>query len=945
NFKYASRDISDDDALVIIEQLVEKVKYLIEIGDKSDNWEKQKDWLQKLIGKLWDNRGAYPGLCSILDYLDFGNAIPIVKYKEEIEEENEIKSDIFDFLEGKKDNIEGLELTNKDGKKVRKNWKLRLTDTKKRLLKNILPRFDIKKEQIEKILDDGRIKNNIYSSLEEIEKNPYLICEEFIGDNVDDIIPFSKIDNGMIPPDRIKLDSLIEPDDDIRLRTLCVDFLKRENKHSFIDLDSIIHRINERLNVFSEWRTANFNENYFKEYKDNLSKALIIREKDNRKYVYLKDVYEDERYIQNVITELINRSEIRLKQPITEEFFKNNLRKTESIIFERNPDLYQDILTKQAGICKKIFRKPVSVISGAAGTGKTTIIDSIIKGIRKTEGEGTTIKLLAPTGKATERIKEKITEESKISISTIHSLIAQNGWINKNMTLKKSGGNQCDNINTLIIDEASMIDLTLMATLFKSINWNKIKRLILIGDSNQIPPIGRGKVFVDIINFLEQNDENYIGLLEENIRQRENILNDKGNGIIDISQLYIRENTNNDKNKFDELLAKLNEGDKVDKDLEIVYWNDTDELEDFIKRKIVKDLEEDTGKKFDRNKPYKLWKDAEYEGNSFQIISPYRGKQYGIENLNLIMQHFINNYGVSKGKLGGIALFDKIIQTVNRPKSRPYKAYNTKKQKPEELEIYNGEIGSVIPLDRNWKRKKNKKFQVIFHRKEQNYVRFYSDSEVNENLELAYAISIHKSQGSEFDRVYMIIPNAEQSSLISNELIYTGITRAKNKLTLFVESGVETLLRYTRPEKSSISYINSSLFNFEPLPDELINISDWYEEGKIHQDLLEHMLRSKSEVIIANILIDRGIDFDYEKPLRADDGTLVLPDFTIYSRGNVYYWEHFGMMNDEKYKNHYDNKVKWYNEHFPEQLICTFESSTLSKDIENIINEKIFKKG
>jgi exodeoxyribonuclease V alpha subunit len=176
---------------------------------------------------------------------------------------------------------------------------------------------------------------------------------------------------------------------------------------------------------------------------------------------------------------------------------------------------------------------------GAAGTGKTTIIDSILKAIEKAHGAGTAFLLLAPTGKASQRIREKTEKPA----STIHSFLASKGWLNDNFTLKRTGGKKANDYSTLIIDESSMIDLGLMATLFRAIDWAKIQRLILVGDPNQLPPIGKGKVFSDIINFLSENNAQSLGRLEVNLRQMENRVSNKGTGILDLAEIYIQEKT------------------------------------------------------------------------------------------------------------------------------------------------------------------------------------------------------------------------------------------------------------------------------------------------------------------------------------------------------------------------------------------------------------------
>jgi len=206
----------------------------------------------------------------------------------------------------------------------------------------------------------------------------------------------------------------------------------------------------------------------------------------------------------------------------------------------------------------------------------------------------------------------------------------------------------------------------------------------------------------------------------------------------------------------------------------------------------------------------------------------------------------------------------------------------------------------------------------------------------SDNIELAYAISVHKSQGSEFERVYLILPK-QKKSLLSQELFYTAITRAKTRLTIFAEQDISALLQLSRPEASFLNKINSSLFDFKPLPKELLIMNDWYSEGKIHQTLSEYMVRSKSEVIIANLLSEREIPFKYEYPLFAPDATFYLPDFTIENKGKTWYWEHVGMLDNTDYANHWKEKEKWYNKHFPGQLVKTIEGVKLSKDVDELL--------
>jgi hypothetical protein len=138
-----------------------------------------------------------------------------------------------------------------------------------------------------------------------------------------------------------------------------------------------------------------------------------------------------------------------------------------------------------------------------------------------------------------------------------------------------------------------------------------------------------------------------------------------------------------------------------------------------------------------------------------------------------------------------------------------------------------------------------------------------------------------------------VIPK-HKKTLLSRELFYTGLTRATRHCTLL-------------------------------------------EEGKIHSTLTSYMVRSKSEVIIANMLFERDIPFRYETPLFAKDGTFYLPDFTVTWNGEDWYWEHVGRLDREDYRNHWETKKEWYERFFPGRLVMTLESGDLSKDSNAII--------
>lgn len=949
NFKYATRHISDDDSLDIVERLVETTQTLIEIGYKTENWKLRRTWLLSLIAELWNNRGAYPGLSKVLDYLGFQEAIPYYKAQVATGKEIEAKETIFSFLDSKTGSIPKLKLSDDIRKKTQRSWKLK-TEQEREQLTHILPRIDLQKDQIEKILAEDRAKNGIMTGLDKIAQNPYLLSEQFVGDDSDDRISFNKIDHGALPSLELGIEPLLENDDARRFRALCVERLNREGVHSFVSAENVLHDVNYKLSFFPDWKRHQFNLRYFEVDRNILEEALTLRHEEDRLYIYLKYVYEDEREIETQIRSLAKRPDISFRSPVTEKHWHDYLYDPNSVLAEKNPKEYKAAIDGQIKVCQKVFTKPICVVSGAAGTGKTTIIKAIINAIEKAHGKGTSFQLLAPTGKAADRIREKTEKPA----STIHSFLAQRGWLNDNLTFKRVGGKSEEGISTYIIDEASMVDLSLGATLFRSINWASVQRLILVGDSNQLLPIGRGKVFADIIDWLIEQGSESIGILRTNLRQMENRLEDKGTSILDLANIYLREKTadiekQNQKSQAESILARLQDEGEIDKDLRVFYWKNPVELKQKLLDAIISDIEADTGEKFNRDRPYELLVKAAKGNNPnprpsySQVLSPYRGEEFGTENINLEMQQFFNGYYArNKGTLGGITIFDKIIQFRNRPKSDQYWSYNHESRHKEQIEVYNGELGYTKPhaFDRKWKWSdfRIRQFQAWFARKENYWVEFKSGSDVENNIELAYAISVHKSQGSEFDRVYFILPKSK-AALLSTELIYTGITRAQKHLTILAEEDVSVFVSLRRPEKSHLLVINSSLFKFRPVQDEMLQIRSWYEEGKIQHTLADYMVRSKSEVIIANILFDRNIPFKYEVPLFASDGTFYIPDFTITWNGEQWYWEHLGLLDREDYRNHWQIKKEWYKKHFPGRLITTTESTILSKDAKDIIDK------
>ncbi|KEI00290.1 AAA family ATPase [Clostridium botulinum] len=375
---------------------------------------------------------------------------------------------------------------------------------------------------------------------------------------------------------------------------------------------------------------------------------------------------------------------------------------------------------------KGAFENGIEIITGGPGTGKTTIIKCITEIF---ENASMTVFMAAPTGRAAKRMSEATGRESK----TIHRLLELGFNNDDDMEFLRTEESplQCD---VLIIDEASMIDILLMNNLLKAIPMGT--RLIIVGDADQLPSVGPGNVLRDLIeskcvkvarlrDIFRQAEESMIVVNAHKINNGEMpILNKKG------KDFYFLNSQNQDKildtlvGLIDTRLPKFNNN-----------WNK------------IKDI---------------------------QILSPMRKGTLGIENLNSRLQEILNPKSKQKSELEFRDIIfrvgDKVMQTKNN--------YNLKwnsissDSNEEGVGVFNGDVGYVIGVSED-------KITVVFDEDKQVvYENMYLDE-----LELAYAMTVHKSQGSEFPVVIMPMFMGPQL-LMNKNLFYTGITRAKQMVVL-----------------------------------------------------------------------------------------------------------------------------------------------------------------
>ena len=248
---------------------------------------------------------------------------------------------------------------------------------------------------------------------------------------------------------------------------------------------------------------------------------------------------------------------------------------------------------------------------------------------------------------------------------------------------------------------------------------------------------------------------------------------------------------------------------------------------------------------------------------------------------------------------------DKVINNKNQhvPKSRRWPS--------EEGYLANGEVGIVVGQMRNRRFDYTPRCLEIEFSTQRGYVvKFWPssfDEERGASLELAYALTVHKAQGSEFGTVLLVLPKS--GSMISRELIYTALTRQKDKIVLLMQGSPSDLQRLSSDSYSDTSRRLTNLFK-DPSP---VEVGDRFLEGNlIHRTARGEAVRSKSEVIIADLLYANGINYLYEEPLERN-GIIKYPDFTIEddNTGETYYWEHLGMLGNPIYQRRWNEKLAW----------------------------------
>ena len=530
-----------------------------------------------------------------------------------------------------------------------------------------------------------------------IQENPYRMAEDVTG-------------VGFKIADEIAHRVGIHLDSDFRIRSGIMYVLQQASLegHTYLPEELLTRRACELLGVDAS--------GVEKHYMDMaIDRKLILKQSEAEVQIYASTFYYMELNVAVMLREL------NVKYDFSETAVEQRIRKIEQL-----SELELDEMQRTA--VKEAVRSGLLVITGGPGTGKTTTINTIIQYF---ESEGMDIALAAPTGRAAKRMSETTGYEAK----TIHRLLELSGGMDEHAGFERNEQNPLET-DVIIIDEMSMVDITLMHNLLKAVVAGT--RLILVGDVNQLPSVGPGCVLKDIIDSHACN----VVRLNRIFRQAS-----ESDIIVNAHKINRGEPVSLDNKSRDFFFLKRYDANVI---ISICIQ--------LIRQKLPK---------YVNASPFDI-----------QVLTPMRKGLLGVERLNTILQQYLNPPDGKKAEREhGQTIFrvgDKVMQIKNNYQAEweIRSRYNIPIEKG--MGVFNGDMGIVREI--------NSFSETLTVEYEERRMVEYPFKELDQ-LDLAYAITIHKSQGSEYPAV--IIPLLTGPRMLMNRnLLYTAVTRARKCVTL-----------------------------------------------------------------------------------------------------------------------------------------------------------------
>lgn len=457
-----------------------------------------------------------------------------------------------------------------------------------------------------------------------------------------------------------------------------------------------------------------------------MDKKLVIKRpaaKEEEYKVYASTYY----YAELNCAKMLHDLNISMSEELLPAEEKGIMAKIDDI--ERELSIELDELQKKS--VSESVKNGIFILSGGPGTGKTTTINAIIKYFLT---EGMDIYLAAPTGRAAKRMTEATGYESR----TIHRLLELNGAVSEEGRAARFERNEENPLeaDVIIVDEMSMVDIFLFQSLLKAVTVGT--RLIMVGDVNQLPSVGAGQVLHDMMS-----SERFPAVVLQKIFRQAG----ESDIVWNAHRIHAGE----------ELAL-----DNKSRDFFFLERNDTNVIYKHMIQLITEKLPPYVG-----TQPYEI-----------QVLTPMRKGQLGVETLNGILQRYLNPPSAGKKEyVSGSILFrehDKVMQIKNNYQLEWEVVSKYGIPIDKGMGIFNGDIGIITQI--------NEYAQEVVVEFDEHRRVTYAYNQLDE-IELAYAVTIHKSQGSEYPAVIMPLLSGPRM-LFNRNLLYTGVTRARNCVTI-----------------------------------------------------------------------------------------------------------------------------------------------------------------
>ncbi|MGN6400481.1 MAG: ATP-dependent DNA helicase [Flavisolibacter sp.] len=917
-FSFVSEHVSHDSAISLLLECLKKWELAKEknIGERHD---RVISWIHNEVAKIEKLRGYYPGMGSALCAFGFERghfiAASIIN---KMDDPFGNPWEIFESAIDDPKRILGEQigsLLSAESIKLYKTLKSRNSERLQLLF--LLSRFNLSINQSTILyVQEEREKFGINYSDGQFLSNPYLIYEACLS--TDEPVSFSTIDLGLFTksksatlwPEAVQVNDANDPR---RLRALTVMQLEfaAQSGHTLLPRKLLVNQIRE-LAITPKCET---NSDYYSLAEEIFTNAIeVVAMKDGTTAYQLKRLSDCGSIIRKKVLDRLKGKRLDIAAD-----WRQLLNEKLPAIDEEDA-LEAKAREEKSAALKEIAESRVSVLIGPAGTGKTTLL-TILSSHPSIRDKG--VLLLAPTGKARVRMEE-ISKDLDVTALTLAQFLYRYNRYDGYLQQYKLSDKYCEGqYETVILDECSMLTEEMLATTLDCIK--QAKRIILVGDHRQLPPIGAGRPFVDIVQKLTPTNRDGIfpkvgqGYAELTVKRRQGGLDREdlqladwfGGGSLDVVA--------------DDVFNKIKPDFKSEYLRLVAFESEFDfpEVFDKVLYEELKIDENDIEKSFSRilgseDGMYFNWKKAVQKVEAWQILSPVREKGYGVRAINrAIHKRFkegILKFAKEKYKIPSPVGLDEVVYG-----DKVINLYNRKREAwPEgSLEyVANGEIGIVIGQFKTSKHNfsgRPQNIEVEFS-SQKGFKYTYKPWDFKEDgdnpLELAYALTVHKAQGSEFETVFLVVPNP--CFLLTREMLYTALTRQKQRVVVLYQGSLFDIKELSSPLRSDTLRRITNLFE---APDLIERDGIYLEKNLIHQASDGKMLRSKSELMIYQRLLDKQVSPLYEKKLVIKD-VEKLPDFTIENSdtGITYYWEHCGIMHNEEYRSRWNRKLEWYIE-------------------------------